>query len=187
MTTTKDDLIQECRDNALYAYGTARIFEKRAISLRNKMRITTFFGLVVPLLFGSVALSFGTGSQLLTFLLPLTGVVVTIQLVTTLWGLIAKWDDEYGYSIGSMKANTHLWHKWDALSKSKEDDFESTFRNLTETNNNQELEDSQKAITDKEKRFAMRSALFFFKRACATCGNVPNSMKPIVCDTCGNY
>jgi mobilome CxxCx(11)CxxC protein len=184
---THKNLIAECWNKALYSYGTAQIFGKRATSLRKKMRITAFFGLVVPLLFGSVALSFGTKSPLLDVLLPITGIVVAGQLVMSLWGLIAKWDDEYGYSLASMKANTHLWHKWGKLAKNQQGDFQSVFDNLSEMYHNQDLEDTQKGITDKEKRFAMRSSLFQFKRECATCNKVPTSMKPSDCDTCGNY
>lgn len=183
----ENQTIEECWDKAFYAYGTTQIFENRANSLRKKMRVTTFFGLAVPLLFGSVALSFGTQSLWLNLLLPITGLVVAGQLIMSLWGLIEKWDDEYGYSLVSMKANTNLWHRWEKIAKNQPHDFKSVFENLSEMDHTQEIEDRQRGITEKEKRFAMRASLFHFKRTCATCNLLPTSMKPTNCDTCGNY
>ncbi|MGW4750469.1 mobilome CxxCx(11)CxxC protein, partial [Streptomyces sp. NPDC004290] len=47
--------------------------------------------------------------------------------------------------------------------------------------------DSEKGVTDKERRRGMRATLRKFQRQCAGCQLVPTSLTPSDCDVCGRF
>jgi mobilome CxxCx(11)CxxC protein len=48
---------QTCWDNAIHSYGTGYIFQQRAALFRNRIKLLTFLGIVVPLSIGSIVMS----------------------------------------------------------------------------------------------------------------------------------
>ena len=106
---------EECWNEAFHAFGTAWIFEKRAFRLRRRLRILTFLGITVPLALGCTVASFGLKFRYLGLIIFLAAILGIIQLVGSAWALLAKWEDEYAYSLESTAANYRLSAKYTEL------------------------------------------------------------------------
>lgn len=178
---------RHCRDRAFYAYGTSRIFERRAQSLSRRRNLITFLGVVVPLVVGGAVLSFGANEAYLPYLLYVAGFLMLLQLIVSAWSLVARWDERYQYAVGATQANTRLYNIWTATLERPPENLEQKIRELDYEDQNRESSDIAQHVTEKEKRFAMRSSLFYMKLPCRTCNNTPKSMKPSKCDTCGRF
>lgn len=181
----QEDLLKHCRDKAFYAFGTTKIFESRTRRLETYRNWITYLGIIVPLLVGSVVLSFG--KEWLPVVLVPAGIVGAIQLALSAWSLVAKWDDRYSYALGAMQSQTQLFNKWERLAKRQPADIEQLASDLDAEDQRQERADIAQNIKDQERRYAMHATLYHFGNACQGCGVKPISMKPTKCDTCGNF
>jgi mobilome CxxCx(11)CxxC protein len=176
-------------NEAFYAYGTAYIFEKRAYKLRWRLRILTFLGIAVPLALGGAVASFGLNCKYLGIIIFITGVLGIMQLIGSTWALVAKWEDEYAYSLESISSNYSLSDKYKELGESppRSDEFRIKIDLLDAENRIRKESDLKHGITDKEKRMGHRAALRQFRRACVECKEIPTSMKGSNCNVCGNF
>jgi mobilome CxxCx(11)CxxC protein len=179
------NLQAHCRERAFFAFGTSKIFERRVRRLDKARNWIAYLGVVVPLLVGSIALSFGTAWLLYT-LVP-AGILGTVQLALSAWSLVAKWDDKHAYAVSATQAQMRLFNAWDRLCKRPPADFEEKIAELDAEDQRQEQSDLSQNVLPQEQRFAMRSALYHFGNACVRCGEKPVSMAPSKCDTCGNF
>ena len=185
---SEDQMKQECWTKRFFAFGTAKIFERRARALAVKRRVLLFLGLASPLVIGGFAAAFTLDSPpLKSLVIPIAGLVGLGQLVMSLWALIARWDDEYAYALGAARANTRLAADCENLANGPIARLRRDIERLREQVTAQEIEDTVQHITDKEKRFAMRSALYQYRSKCPVCGIVPESMRPTACETCGHF
>lgn len=173
------------REKAFFAFGTARVFERRLQHLNTLRNWITYLGIIVPLLVGGLALSFDT--KVLPYLIVPAGLLGLGQLALSAWSLAAKWDDRYSFAINALQAQTRLFNEWDDLAKINPSDIDSKVEMLNEEDRRQEAQDLTQMVTKKEKNFGMRAALFHFGNACPTCGVKPVSLSPGRCDTCGNF
>ena len=186
----RDAIRQECWNQALRCFGTAFIFEQRANQLRRNLRLLTFLGIVVPVSIGSIILSFGANISVLPLLLVIAGILSTIQLITSVWSLTAKWDDALAYATKSNSANKNLSLRYRDFGQSPPQDpgmLDLQFQLLQAEYQRQSIEDENQGVTEKEKRKGMRAGLREFQRPCVTCKKTPTSMTPSDCDTCGNF
>lgn len=186
-TLTPNELVKHCIDRAFYAYGTSRIFERRVQGLGKKRNAITFLGIVVPLTVGSLILSFGNMPILLPALVWIAGAIGTVQLILSMWSIVARWDEQYSYAITAMQANTRLYNTWERLSKNQPPNLKELVSETDAEDQRQEQSDLTQHISENEKRFAMRASLFYKGYTCVTCKTKPVSMKPSNCDTCGNF
>lgn len=184
---TPADLVKHCTDRAFYAYGTSRIFERRAQSLGKRRNAITFLGIAVPLTVGSLILSFGAKPELIPVLVWIAGAIGTVQLILSTWSIVARWDEQYSYAITAMLANTRLYNTWERLSKSQSSVITNLVSEMDADDQRQEQSDLTAHITEKEKHFAMRAALYYKGLTCPACRIRPPSMAPTGCDTCGNF
>jgi mobilome CxxCx(11)CxxC protein len=180
-----EQLRNDCRQKANYAFGTASIFERRMRRLERRRNWITYLGIVVPALVGSLVLSFG--KDWLPYLAALAGIMVAIQLAISLWSIIAKWDDKYSYAVGAMQAQTKLFNSWERLAKYPPPDLEPRAKELSDEDERQENSDKAQNVSDKEKRYGLRKTLYQYGLTCVNCKIKPSSMKPSKCDTCGNF
>lgn len=178
---------QECWRRAVEAFGTAHIFEDRARSNRCKLRLLEFSGLAVPLLVGVAVLAFGLEAEFLDEAVTAAAIAAGLQLVVTLWALVAGWDDEFGYAKESAADNHRLSKLFAKLARTDPDDLETQFEIRDAEYTAREQSDYQRGITEKEKRKGMRAGLRRFQRQCSACGEVPESLEPSDCSVCGNF
>ncbi|MFK5893375.1 MAG: hypothetical protein QM504_09175 [Pseudomonadota bacterium] len=184
----EEEIKKDCWDKRFYSFGTAKIFEQRARQLYTKRQWIVFLGLLSPVTIGAFVASFSINSEALkTYIIPIAGTVAVIQAVLSIWSLVMKWDERYSYAISAIKINTNITSEFEALAKTKPTYIKNNIKRMNEIYLRQEIEDSSQHITDKEKRYAMRHALFQYKNECKTCLKIPSSLSPTTCDTCGNF
>jgi mobilome CxxCx(11)CxxC protein len=182
-----DEHRQDAWDKALDAFGTAYIFQRRARGPKVGMRILAFTGLVLPLALGLYVTVFGREAPQLERAIVLAGVLAGVQAIVSLWALVAKWDDQYTTAIESMVANNRLSTRFKSLARTPPANANAIYEALIAENESREEADVKQLLTDKEKRMGMRAALREFERRCASCKDVPRSMKPTQCPVCGDF
>jgi mobilome CxxCx(11)CxxC protein len=172
--TQVDQLRSDCRTKAHYAFGTSSVFERRMRRLERRRNWITYLGIVVPLLVGSLVLSFG--KDWLPYVAVPAGLVGAVQLALSVWSIVAKWDDNYSYAQGAMQAQTKLFNAWDRLAKYPPTDLAQRVKELSDEDERQENSDRAQNISEKEKRYGMRKTLYQYKLPCASCKIQPPSM-----------
>jgi mobilome CxxCx(11)CxxC protein len=185
-----DTLRMQCWDSAIHDFGTGYIFECRARSLRTKLRLLSFLGIIVPVFIGGIVMTYGTHFPYIDFILTIGGIFGIIQLVTSIGALVSKWDDTYAYSQESTSANYDLANRYKVLAQSpptRLDEFRTRLEFLNAENQRRSDADYKQSITEQEKRKGLRASLRNFQRECTACHKVPTSMKPTDCDVCGNF
>lgn len=183
-----NELKKRSWDRAIYAHGTAYIFNKRVEKYRRFLRAIAFLGILVPLSVGGTVLAYGTKSvNLINFVIPIASFFGIIQIILSGLSLSSKWDDEYANSLYSLERNTYLRFEWENLAKSDYENIIKKFDILNKEDQLQEQLDIKKGITEKEKRIAMRAGLMQYQRECISCNQIPKSMSPSDCETCGNF
>ncbi len=178
-----------CWDNAVHATGTAHIFERRAKRLRTRLQLISFLGLVGPVLVGALALAYGAGLNALSLIIAMVAGVGIIQIVVSLWSIVAGWVDAYGYATRAISANHNLAGEYEELAKNPGGDIvqlRNLFNVIQAEDKVREEEDYKQAISDKEKRFGMRASLRKYQRVCTGCNKVPKDMTPTECGVCGD-
>jgi mobilome CxxCx(11)CxxC protein len=188
----KEEELQDCRDKALIAFGTADIFNRRFISNQRKLRLLLFFGIAVPVSVGGIVAAFlGIQSiqQYLAGLIIVAAVLSTIQLIVTIWSLLAKWENNANYSLESSIDNNDISRQYKELAEKTSNDFERKYDLLNQKDELRSQQDNRQGITDEEKRRGMRVALRQFSRRCAypECNTIPYDLTPTDCPVCGRY
>ena len=185
-----DALRSDCWDEALKAFGTAYIFEQRVKGMKWKLRLPAFAGIAIPLIIGSVFLSFGKDFDYLDEFVIGAGVLAVVQITVSVWALIAKWEDGLAYALESASANYELSNEFKKLAKNPPTDIAEFRRpfDILETKNQARRDlDYRQGVSDKEKHKGMRAGLRQFERPCKKCSEVPTSMKATKCPVCGNF
>ena len=182
-------LKEECWNAALFAYGTAYIFERRSRSLKKRLQWLSYVGFVVPLIIGSLVLGYGAFSALAA-LAAIAVAICIAQSAVALWSIIAGWLDQYSYAAAAIPANYLLSDKFVELTSrpaSNLHEFRHEYEKLQVEDRARQQQDYQQGISDAEKRMGMRAALRKFRRRCAACGTIPSSMVSTNCSVCGQF
>ncbi len=185
-----DEQRSDCWDKAIHAFGTAFIFERRGNKSRRKLRLLSFSGIALPALIGGIVVAFFGFESMktaLSVLIVLAALLGTVQLVFTIWSLVAKWDDQAIYGSESSVANYEISRSFSDLAKNVPTDFDSKYSLLNVRNDMRSVEDGKKEVTEPEKRMGMRAALRKYQRACVQCAKIPVDLNPTDCPVCGNY
>jgi mobilome CxxCx(11)CxxC protein len=146
-------------------------------------------GIVVPASIGTIALSFGVAHNWFGYLLVLGGILGLIQFITSIVALSSRWDDAFAYAQESQSANFQMASDFEEIAR--KDSITAgllvQYQILKKTNDMRKSIDYKQGVSAKEMRFGMRAGLWKYKKKCATCQQVPASMKSSKCDTCGNF
>lgn len=186
----KEDLRTHCWDKSFHSFGTGSIFENRAKKLGKKLIILKFLGILVPILLGALFTSYGVNWKYLTLVLFIASIISIFQLIGSVWALVSDWDNEYAYSKESASMNNKLSQQYKKLAETPPrtiEKFETEIELLDSEDAWRSNLDIQHHISEKEKRYGMRSALRNFQRKCSGCNEVPSTMKPSDCGVCGNF
>jgi mobilome CxxCx(11)CxxC protein len=187
MEMTLND-VQEAWDRALFCYGTAKIVEKRTKTLKFLNKINKFIGLAIPLSIGGVVISFGLNASLLPTALLILGILGIFQLIVSLWSLIDDWENKIENYVNSKSRNLHYSDLFQKIAKESNEDktkYTNVFIETMLYDKIQREEDNKMNISEKEKRYGLRYALFQFQRCCVGCGKIPNMKKISKCNVCG--
>jgi len=186
---TLESIRRESSIEALHCFATAHVFEVRANILRQRIRMLTFLGLVVPGVVGLTFTSFGANSRLTTTLVVLGSILLILQFIGSMWSLVQGWDANFAYALESMSANRSFYERFKDLSCDTLEEREADLRYqlLQRESQARSKEDEKQGFTENEKRMGMRAGLRHLQRECAACHQVPTSMTPTNCDVCGNF
>lgn len=181
-------LADRCARGEFYSYGTIKIFEKRARKIGVRLKAINFLGLLSPLLAGGLVMTFSSENDILNNVaFPILSIAIIAQSVLALLSLCFKWEESYSYAKNAIKANTRLYNKFSRLRRESHKEILDKISYYEEEFDSQDAEDTAQSIKEKEKKYAMRHALMYFRKPCQGCKKVPESLKPSNCDMCGNF
>jgi mobilome CxxCx(11)CxxC protein len=164
-------------EKEFHAFGTKAFFERRANSLRSKLKLLSWASLVVPLVVGALLASFD--SPAVTFWTKLISGLLAGGLSTIgLWAVVAGWTESLSKAERSMLANIDLCERWHEIRTYAGADREARLAALKERDRAQEQLDQLEGVTAMDKAWMMRAALFHFQKPCQVCHVVPTSLKP---------
>lgn len=185
----RNQLRQLCWDYAVHAFSTSYIFQQRAQRLRRRLLWITYIGTAVPFIIGLLALTFGAFGALHALLIIGASVLIP-QAIINLWAIVGAWVELYSYANSSASANDSLASGYRQLGANPPEDTASLKREydvLRAEDKSRREQDMQQHVKDSEMRMGMRAALRQFRRRCAGCNEVPNSMEPTECPVCGSF
>ncbi|MCU1615071.1 MAG: putative rane protein [Frankiales bacterium] len=185
-----DELRLDAWARALWAVGTAKIFEVRARALRRKIALLTYGGLAVPVMIGATVLAYGVHVSFLPTLVTLAAALLIIQALVALWSLVADWPGNLERAVRSLVANEALAQRFESLGKTPSNSPEGLRQELAvvaSADDVQRQQDQTLNVSEREKRMGYRAALLRYQRRCPTCDETPSSMKPSKCGVCGDF
>ncbi len=166
----------ECWNNAVRAFGTAFILQRRAGRLRSKRRLLTFFAFVVPILVGIIATKVYTKSPVPDLLMHFASGASALLALISLWSVVAKWEDTLADCFRGAHKNYHLQVKWETLVKEDDQKVQTEYPVLLQADHDQRESDIKHVVSSREKIVGMRAALFKYgPRTCAGCKQKPSS------------
>lgn len=186
-----DKLRKAIWDQALHTYAISYLFTRKKIQVSKNLRNLTFLGIVIPLFVGAFILNYGKSSKLLDFVIYwVLSPLALIQLVMSLWSIVAKWTEKSEYYSESSLSNGQLSDEFESLASrppSDLDELQSKFEKLQIIQRQRDQQDSKYPLSETEKRRGMRYGLRKFQRECVGCKKVPTDMTPTECTVCGNF
>jgi mobilome CxxCx(11)CxxC protein len=182
-----EDPRQSCWTKAIHAYGTGYLFERRARRYGTLLKVVAFLGIGVPAAVGALIAAFGTGSNALSWVLPVAGVLGVAQVVVSAWSLVAGWQNAHAYSNESASDNYRLAGSFERLARDPPPDLSAKFEVLLAENGSREAADYKQELGEKEKRRALRAAFRHYERPCPACGIVPRAIRSTSCGVCGQF
>ena len=185
-----DKIKLESSDKAFHSFGYSYIFTKRIKCYLRYINVLKFFGIVVPLTVGALAIGYGVKPAMVVISITIAIPLTIIQLIISTLSIVYKWDDELAYAFEANQDYSHLYDEYTKLYKfplSNITELEKQFEILKTKHNNRENQDSKHNITEKELRMGMRYSLRQNKKECAGCNIVPTTMVSSKCGICGNF
>jgi mobilome CxxCx(11)CxxC protein len=189
-TPETDQICTDCRNRALFAYGTGQLFVRRARRYRWGIRWLAFIGIAGPLLIGGVVVGFGTNPAHLKLLLGAVAIVSIVTLIMSAWSLATSWPENLEYAITSSVDNLELSPRFRELAETAvapPADLEIRYAALRARDDSRRGADYAKGVSEKERRYGHRAGLVQFQRECAGCKQTPVSMTPSKCEICGRF
>ena len=189
--TEKADKIKlESSDAAFHSFGYSYIFTKRIKWYLRYINALKFFGIIVPLTVGALAIGYEFKHDILVISIAIAIPVTILQLILSTLSIVYKWDDELAYAFEANQDYNHLYDDYTKLYKfppSSMTELEKQFEVLNAKRKNRETQDSKHDLTDKELRMGMRYSLREPNKECACCKPFPTTMDATKCGSCGNF
>jgi len=177
-------------DKSFHTFGYSHIFEKRIKWYLKYITALKFFGIIVPLAIGAIALGYGANNNVLIYAIVIGTPIIIIQLIISTLSIVYKWDDELSYSFEASNDYNNLYDEFRKLynfSGQSSAELEKKYEVLSTKLNIREQQNSRHKITEKELRTGMRYSLREHKKECAGCNKTPTDMTPSKCGVCGNF
>lgn len=189
-TLTSDQIRQDCWTKAINCLATSFIFQHKAKKYGDYLRYNSILGLIIPILIGSIAATYGTNSPSLKWALIIAAPFSILQAILSGLALANKWESNLSYSLESQTANRELSDNFAELAKYPPSDiYDLQKKNevLITIDKERTKQDEKVHFSDKENRKGMRYALMILQINCAVCGHKPINMTPTECTNCGKF
>ncbi|MFZ2285082.1 MAG: mobilome CxxCx(11)CxxC protein [Lutibacter sp.] len=177
-------------DKSFHSFGYSHIFEKRIKWYLKYINALKFFGIIVPLTIGAIALGYGANNNILIYAIVIGTPIIILQLIISTLSIVYKWDDELAYSFEATNDYNILYDEFQKLYNfptQSSSDLENKFEVLIAKLNSREQQNSRHKITEKELRTGIRYSLREHKKECSGCNQIPTDMTPTKCGVCGNF
>ncbi|MFJ7214010.1 mobilome CxxCx(11)CxxC protein [Amycolatopsis sp. NPDC098790] len=181
---------RDCLKRAVEAFGTASVFEWRSHRLTWHLQLITFAGLVVPVVVGLLALSYGAGFKALPLIIIIGSALGTAQVIFSLWSLVARWVEAQGYAVESMISNRRLFGQYVKTARDLTLDLgelKLRYESLVAEDTSRREQDTKWNLKAKERRKGLRAGLRELGIPCTACKETPVAMTATKCDLCGNF
>ena len=185
-----DKIKTDSSDTAFHTFGYSYIFTKRIKWYLRYINALKFFGIIVPLTVGALAIGYEFKHDILVVAISIAIPATILQLILSTLSIVYKWDDELAYAFEANQDYNHLYDDYTKLYKfspSNIIELEKLFEVLNTKHKSREVQDSKHDISDKERRIGMRYSLREHKKECAGCNLVPTTMQATKCGVCGNF
>lgn len=188
---TPADLKDSCNEHMFWCYGTKAIFQRREGRLKWLREWITYLGIIGPVVIGSAVGAFGRdwkimGVEVVPWVVAVASIVGIVQIVLSVWALVARWDEAYGAAQESIRGNNELYHKFRSLRDMPPQDYMGELEMLRQENTRQEASDYRQSISEKEKRYAYHESMRYLGNPCRGCQLVPSGVAT-KCSTCGRW
>lgn len=186
----KEKIILEASDKAFHAFGFSYIFENRIKWYLKRINALKFSGIIVPLIIGSIAISYTQNPEVLIIAIIIGTPIIIIQLIISALSIVYKWDDELAYAFEANNDYNTLYDEYTKLYKFPDPEItklERKYDVLLVNSRARELQNSKHKLTEKELRKGMRYSLREHKKVCVGCNQTPIGMTSTNCEVCGNF
>lgn len=175
-----------------YAEGTADYLKIKIKKKERILKINQYLSFALPILLGGYA-SVDHNSQFFDFLVWSTGILSVIVLLSNLYTLIAKTDEDLSRHLESYSFNKLLMDLYGDLSnlykaKDENKDVCKSLYLLIKSKDDFNSKEDEKYVTNIEQRKIMFDILVKKHKRCVRCNNIPTKFhKKKGCTNCGNY
>ncbi|PSU34693.1 mobilome CxxCx(11)CxxC protein [Photobacterium lutimaris] len=170
-----------------HTYGAIKIFERRKSQFHRLRSLMTYLGIATPIFFAFLVIATSEKLAVISIFTLLIFLILFIQLLISLWSLVAKWDKQYESSIIAITSSYIVYERLNSLINSNCTISSSVLAAIK--NDYQALlsEGISGIITDKERCYGYRQSLIKFSQVCPSCQLRPTGMKPSDCELCGKF
>lgn len=149
------------------------------------IRFNTTLGVMVPILIGSIVLTYGTGN-LTIIAIWIAGPLGLFQVVLSVLSLTYNWEERRSSYLESTLGNRKLFEGYTLLTE-KNGDITGEYIELLNLDSQQNNQDDKYPFDDHETRIAHRAGLRQVRLKCLECDEIPVSMESTQCNLCGKY
>ncbi|WEM40819.1 hypothetical protein PTW35_09155 [Photobacterium sp. DA100] len=170
-----------------HTYGAIEIFEKRKRRLCRLRNVIVYLGLAIPVSLLCLVLFDNEHPAIKSTLIAIISIILLVQLIMSLWALIAKWEEKYEYSISAMTSSRIIYERLNSLINSNKSIPSDVMLAISDDYHSQFSDELAHEITAKEKCYGYRKSLIKFSKVCPLCQSKPIDMKPSGCKLCGKF
>jgi len=202
MGKLEQEIEEEAVNKAVECYGMEKILEKRIMRIDNTNKVLAFMGAILPMFMGFISVNtnqisewdkilelLATTPPLKSAFIIIISLAALIQTLISVRSIACNWNGElpkYRNSLIENHKNAEQYHKiWTRYRNDKE----KYAKLLDETNKAHEAQekiDLTINITNKERRYGKRNALYYYQIKCPICGETPKGIKTnSTCQDCG--
>lgn len=186
----KNTLLTEARRWSLFSLGTKHIFDRRIRKYGRYIALLTVLGLITPLLLGGLVLGFDLEPTTIKVIQIAAGILSLGQVAISAWAIVYKWSDNLAYSQEASHAHYLLHTEYNKILQSHsatESELQRRLDLAEKERVSRDQQDLKIPPSETDIRRGYRYALYMCKYPCEICNQIPKSMIPSNCETCGNF
>ncbi|HHQ6591567.1 TPA: mobilome CxxCx(11)CxxC protein [Serratia fonticola] len=183
---------QEMDLKKFYAEGTADYLKTRIKKNERLLKINQYLSFALPLLVGGYA-AIDHSSKYFELLVWGTGILSVIVLLSNLYTLVVKTDENLSRYLESYSFNkllTDLYGELSSMSKSKIENQEPAKHifSILKSKDDFNSKEDEKYVSNDDKKRIMFDISVKKNKACVRCNEIPTKFnKKKGCTNCGNY
>jgi mobilome CxxCx(11)CxxC protein len=175
LSSPEIQLNRDASVKAVEAYGTARIFEKRAGLYRAFNKLRDALGIGVPAMVGAIFMAFTFAEKYTAYILMVAGVFAVTQLSLSILSIVYGWDERYSYSRESVADNNKIRNKLEVILSGTGTlaNRQARMVELRHEIQARETQDEGQGLDSKEKCFGRRHGHAQYQKTCIICNKIP--------------